>query len=154
MTYFVQTPEKVLMIWRGDNQVRRVYLNVPHSQNPKPTWHGESVGHYEGNTLVVDTIAMLVHPVNFIDHYRTPRSDQTHVVERFTMVDDDTIEVSINVEDPIAFTMPWNALQILHRSNTGRAIEESVCAELGLSPGANYFGLQPVEIPTAATPDF
>jgi hypothetical protein len=154
MTYFVQTPEVVYMIWRGDNQVRRVYLNVPHSENPTPTWHGESVGHYEGNTLVVDTIAIQVHEVNFVDHYRTPHSDQLHVVERFTLIDNKMIRVEINVEDPIAFTMPWNAVQINYVSNTGRVIEESVCAELGLSPGANYFGLQPVDIPTAEVPDF
>jgi len=154
MTFFVQTPDKVVMIWRGDNQVRHVYLNVPHSESPKPTWYGESVGHYEGNTLVVDTIAILDHPLNFVDHYRTPHSDQLHVVERFHMTDADTIEVNIHVEDPVAFTTPWNAVQRLYRSNTGRAIEESSCAELGLSPGGDYFGLQAVSIPQADTPDF
>ena len=155
MTFFVQTPDKVVMIWRGDNQVRHVYLNVPHSESPKPTWYGESVGHYEGNTLVVDTIAILDHPLSFVDHYRTPHSDQLHVVERFTLSGDgNVIEVNIHVEDPVAFTTPWNAVQRLYRSNTGRAIEESSCAELGLSPGGDYFGLQAVSIPQADTPDF
>ena len=154
MIYFVQTPEKVWMIWRGDNQVRRVYLNVPHTQTPKPTWHGESVGHYEGNTLVVDTIAILEDPWSFVDHYRTPHTDQLHVVERFQMIDADTIDVDIYVEDPGAFTSPWNARQVWHRSNTGRVIEESVCGELGLTPGDLYFGLQPVSIPQTETPDF
>ena len=46
--YFVQTPKEVWMIYSGDQQVRRVYLNVPHSASPKPSWYGESVGHYEG----------------------------------------------------------------------------------------------------------
>ena len=154
MTFFVQLPEKVLMIWRGDNQVRHVYLNVPHSENPAPSWYGESVGHYEGNTLVVDTIAILDHPLNFVDHYRTPHSDQLHVVERFHMTDAGTIEVNIHVEDPVAFTTPWNAVQKLYRSNSGRQIEESICAELGLTPGGDYFGLQAVAIPQADTPDF
>src|SRR5262249_13395460 len=54
--YFIQTPKQVVMIYSNDQQVRRVYLDVPHSPNPKPTWYGESVGHYEGDTLVVDTI--------------------------------------------------------------------------------------------------
>ena len=55
--YFVQSPKEVLMIWQADHQIRHVYMNVPHSPNPKPSWFGESVGHYEGDTLVVDTIA-------------------------------------------------------------------------------------------------
>src|SRR5712675_1306184 len=55
--YFVQTPNVVWLIFSGDHQVRRVYIDVPHSENPKPSWYGESVGHYEGDTLVIDTIA-------------------------------------------------------------------------------------------------
>src|SRR3977135_4218501 len=43
--YFVQAPKEVVMIWQADHQVRHVYLNVPHSPNPKPSWFGESVGH-------------------------------------------------------------------------------------------------------------
>ena len=53
--YFVQTPQEVIMIYSNDQQVRHVYLDVPHSANPTPSWYGESVGHYEGDTLVVDT---------------------------------------------------------------------------------------------------
>src|SRR6266576_701905 len=53
---FLQTPKKITIEYQRDHQVRRVYLNVPHSKNPKPSWYGESVGHYEGDTLVVDTI--------------------------------------------------------------------------------------------------
>ena len=52
-TYWLQTPEKVTMIWQMDHQVRHVYLNVPHSADPKPSWYGESVGHYEGDTLEI-----------------------------------------------------------------------------------------------------
>jgi hypothetical protein len=55
---FLQTPKEVWMYFSGDMQVRRVYLDVPHSANPKPSWYGESVGHYEGDTLVVDTIGL------------------------------------------------------------------------------------------------
>jgi hypothetical protein len=56
--YFIHTPKEVLMIYEGDAQVRRIYLDVPHSKNVKSSWYGESVGHYEGNTLVVDTIGL------------------------------------------------------------------------------------------------
>jgi hypothetical protein len=68
------------------------------------------VGHYEnGDTLVVDTIGVLVHRYNFVDNYRTPHTDQLHVVERFTLVDDDTIRYQFTVEDPATWTRPWTA---------------------------------------------
>jgi hypothetical protein len=149
MIFFVQTPDKVLMMWRGDNLVRHVYLNVPHSENLKPSWHGESIGHYEGNTLVVDTIALLEHPLSFVDNYRTPHTGQLHVVERFQLTDSDTVEVDITVEDPGAFTMPWKARQIMSRS-TRSPMFESVCAE----GNPDYFNLYPVPIPEADVPDF
>jgi hypothetical protein len=46
--FFVQSPKVVLMIFAGDEQIRHIYLDVPHSAHPKPSWYGESVGHYEG----------------------------------------------------------------------------------------------------------
>src|SRR5215467_7261429 len=51
--YFIQTAQEVWMIWERDHQVRRVYLNREHSENPKPSWFGESVGHYENGELVI-----------------------------------------------------------------------------------------------------
>ena len=72
MIYFIQTPKEVLIIWRGDHQVRHVYLDVPHTQNPKPSWYGESVGHYEnGDTLVIDTIGQ--NTKTFVDNYQKRR---------------------------------------------------------------------------------
>ena len=64
-----------------DHQYRHIYLNVPHSADIKPSWFGESVGHYEGDTLVVDTIGL--NDRTFIDDYLTPHTDKLHVVERF-----------------------------------------------------------------------
>jgi hypothetical protein len=57
--FFIQTSNQVVMTWGQDFQVRHFYLNVPHSISLKPSWYGESVGHYEnGDTLVVDTIGL------------------------------------------------------------------------------------------------
>ncbi len=149
MIFFVQTPEKVLMIYRSGNIARQVYLNVQHTQNPQPTWHGESVGHYEGNTLVVDTFALLDHPLSFVDNFRTPHTDQLHVVERFQMTSADTIEVKVYVEDPGAFTTPWSARQILYRTDDG-PLTEWRCED----GNPDYFDLYPVPIPLSGTPDF
>ena len=79
--YFVQTPKEVVMIYSNDQQVRHVYLDVAHSAGLKPSWYGESVGHYEGDTLVVDTIGL--NDKTFVDNFRTPHTEKLHVVERF-----------------------------------------------------------------------
>jgi hypothetical protein len=150
MSFMIQLPHKVLLIWHGDSHIRHIYLNVPHSQNPEPSWHGESVGHYEGNTLVVDTIALLAHEYSFVDNYRTPHSDRLHVVERFTLVAPDTLEINVHVEDPVAFATPWNARQSLTRTTTRGRIGEHRCAE----GNPDFFNVYPVPVPEAEIPDF
>ena len=141
--HFLQTPDMVLMIQDGDAQMRRVYLGVPHSENPRTDWYGESIGHYEGDTLVVDTIA--VDTRAFIDGYRTPHTDQLHVVERFRLLDPDHFELKVVVEDPGAFNQPWEGMRVYSRGE-GRLTEE-VCAE-GISPVIDY------GIPVDRSPDF
>jgi hypothetical protein len=86
-------------------------MNVPHSKNVKPSWYGESVGHYEnGDTLVIDTIGQ--NDKTFIDNYRTPHTSQIHVTERWKLAADaQTVDVTVYVEDPGAFTTPWTAVQ-------------------------------------------
>src|SRR5580700_7204651 len=81
--YFIQTPTQVWMIWQRDHMVRRIHLTDKHSQEVKPSWFGESIGHYESDgTLVVDTVGLSTHN-SFLDWYRTPHSEKEHVVERF-----------------------------------------------------------------------
>ena len=169
MVFFVQTPKEVLIIWRGDSQVRHIYMNVPHSANPKPSWYGESVGHYEGDTLVVDTIGLSTK--TFVDNYRTPHTEQLRVVERFHKIDDGKkLQVDIHVEDPGAFTMPWNAVQrfALNHPNGGWSgdakrsgtLYESPCAESAAfdhfttdNYGATH-AADVAPVPVADPPDF
>src|SRR5256714_3163055 len=97
--YFIQTPQQVWMVFSGDQQVRRVYLNAPHSAKPKSSWYGESVGRYEGDTLVVDTIGL--NDKTFVDYYRTPHTEKLHVVERWKLAEDGKIlEAQFTVTDP------------------------------------------------------
>jgi len=146
--YFLQTPKEVLMIWMQDHQVRRVSLDVPHSANPKPSWFGESVGHYDGDALVVDTIAITTN--TFVDNYQTPHSEQLHVIERFHMIDQGkTLEVNVHVEDPGAFTTPWNALQRYRRVDRA-PLSEVVCPEN--NDDHFHHGLEPM--PEAHKADF
>jgi hypothetical protein len=141
--YFVQSPREVTIIFESDQQVRRVYLDVPHSANPKPSWYGESVGHYEGDTLVIDTIAL--NDKTFVDSYRTPHTENIHVVERWKVVDDGKVmEVNFRVDDPDAFYEPWSAVQRYNRVQ--QPLKEDICAENNLQ--FEY------HVPVADKPDF
>ena len=144
--YFIQSPKQTLIIFAGNQEVRRVLMNVPHSKNPKPSWYGESVGHYEnGDTLVVDTIGF--NNKAYVDNYRTPHTEKLHVVERYRLTDNGRVlETKIQVEDPDTFNKPWSAEQRYRRVEEG-PLNEVICAE-------NNFGLFDWPIPTAKQPDF
>jgi hypothetical protein len=140
--YFVQTPKEVLMLYQDGQQVRHVYLDVPHSANPEPSWYGESIGRYEGDELVVDTIGM--NDKTFVDNFRTPHTEKLHVVERFKLVDGGReLRVNITFDDPDAFNAPWSVTQRYDR--IVRPMEEQICAE----NNEQFFA-----IPTAIKPDF
>ena len=146
--YFLQMPKEVVMIWEEDHMARHVYLTDRHSPNLKSSWFGESIGHYEGDTLVVDTIGL--NDKSFVDSFRTPHTTQLHVVERFHMIEDGkTLEVAVHVEDPGAFTTPWNAMQ-RYRRVADRPMVEQSCAE----NNAAWFGYDVDPIPQADKPDF
>jgi hypothetical protein len=141
-TYFLQTPKQVVIV--HSQNFRHVYMDVPHSANPKPTWYGESVGHYEGDTLVVDTIGQ--NDRLPVDVYRTPHTEKLHVVERWRIVEDGKMmEVTFTVEDPDAFYQPWSGMRRYRRVQ--REIGEEVCAE-------NNLHLFDYGIPVANKPDF
>ena len=147
--FFYQMPDKVVVINQGGPEIRRIYLNVTHSKDVKPSWYGESVGHYEdGDTLVIDTIG--ISPKSFVDNYRTPHTDQLHVVERWKLAaDGQTVGVSVFVEDPGAFTMPWSAVQRWRRVENA-PISTAACNE----NNGDFFNEDLVPLPQAAAPDF
>jgi hypothetical protein len=140
--YFVQTPKAVIMIYSNDQQVRHVYLDVPHSADLKPSWYGESVGHYEDDTLVVDTLGL--NDKTFVDNFRTPHTEKLHVVERFKLVDGGkAMQVNITFDDPDAFNAPWTVVQRYDRVQ--QPMDEEICAE----NNQQFF-----PIPVANKPDF
>jgi hypothetical protein len=147
--YFLQTPKEVVLIWQEDQMIRHVYLTGKHSANVKPSWFGESIGHYEnGDTLIIDTVGL--NTKTFVDQFRTPHSEKLHVVERFRLIEGgNAIEANAYVEDPGAFTTPWNAMQRYRRVSQGPMLE-NVCAE----NNSFYFGLAVEPIPQADKPDF
>ena len=143
----LQTPGQVTIINARDQQARFIYIDVPHSKNPGHSWYGESVGHYEGDELVVDTIGL--NDKTFVDNYRTPHTDQIHVVERFKMVEGGkTLQATVRVDDPGAFNMPWSATQRWRKVD--RKLEEYLCEDSNVA----FFTYSVVPIPEAKTPDF
>jgi hypothetical protein len=141
---FIQTPKQVRIMWREDNQSRRVSMDVPHSANLKPSWYGESVGRYEGDTLVVDTIGLSTKTV--VDIYRTPHTEKLHVVERWQMTDGGKgMQVIFMVEDPDTYYEPWTGMRRYRRVE--QEGYEKICAE-GNRHLFNW------KMPTAETADF
>jgi hypothetical protein len=83
----IQQKDEVTLLYLSDHQVRHVRMNVSHSDHPTPTWQGESVGHYEGDTLVIDTIGQKVGPLSMVDRFGTPFSAALHVIERYRLIE-------------------------------------------------------------------
>jgi hypothetical protein len=159
--FIAQTAKEVVFLYESDHQVRHAYLNVPHSARATPSWYGESVGHYEDDTLVVDTIG--ISSKTPTDYYLTPHTDKLHVVERYHVIDGGkTLEVDVTVDDPGAFIMPWSASQKYEkidaskRAAPGERWNETVCAEsesvAASRPEDPQTNLPP--IPVATKPDF
>jgi hypothetical protein len=171
-----QQPDKITMIYRHGNEVRRVRLDQPHAPQVKPSWYGDSVGHYEGDTLVIDTIGIKIGPFAMVDMYGTPHSPALHVVERYRLVDYEdakdalqrnekensrgvysdfdanyrgkVLQLRFTVEDEGVFTMPWTAT-ITYRRAVG-SWTDLICAENRNEPTTR----KESAVPTAIKPDF
>src|SRR6266567_3996106 len=85
----LQKPDRITILYDHDHQVRHVRLNQPHSAQVTPSWYGDSVGHYDGDTLVIDTVGIKIGPFSMIDWYGTPYTQALHVVERYRLIDYD-----------------------------------------------------------------
>jgi hypothetical protein len=146
--YFLQSPKLVVILNELNAQFRNIYLDVPHSAHPTPSWYGESVGRYEGDELVVDTIGL--NDRTFVDNYRTPHTEQIHVVERFKLTENGkALQSVVQVDDPGTFNMPWSAIQRWRRVD--RALTEQICAENNFDFFNYYTG---VPLPHADRLDF
>ena len=82
-----QRPDRITIIYAVDHQVRHIRMNGTHPANLTPSWYGDSVGHYEGDTLIIDTVGVKVGPFAMVDWYGTPHSPALHVVERYRLIE-------------------------------------------------------------------
>jgi hypothetical protein len=174
----IQKKDEVIFLYMQDHQVRHIKLNQAHPAHITPSWYGDSVGHYENGTLVVDTIGAKLGPVPQVDMYGSPFSEALHVVERYRMIDYETAKTAqdrnIREQGPVATeqaaaideTYRGDGLQIqftvedknvfntpwsgiaTYRKAAGWV--ENVCAE---NPHEYYTG-RDTDVPKADAPDF
>jgi hypothetical protein len=82
----LRQPDKITILYSNDHEVRHVRMNQSHPVRVTPSWFGDSVGHYEGDMLVIDTVGVKVGPFAMVDMYGTPHTDALHVVERYRLL--------------------------------------------------------------------
>ena len=168
----LQQPDKIAILYNYDHQVRHVRLNESHPASVMPTWYGDSIGHYEGDTLVIDTVGTKIGPFAAVDWYGTPHTEALHVVERYRLIDYEAakegwerdakenwrgqpapnyrgryLQLQFTVDDDGAFTTPWTATMTYGRSRGDWA--EAVCAE-----NTKWYSGKEAAVPRADKPDF
>jgi hypothetical protein len=173
----LQAPKQLVMLFNQQSEYRFIRMNDTHPAKITPSWRGDAVGHYEGDTLVVDTIGVRTgHPFGMVDLFGTPYTEKLHVVERYRLRDyadvkvlldrstkenwkpqgpypnpanykDKYLQLDLTIEDEGAFTMPWNAHMVFLRERA--EWQESVCQENRFE-----FPSQENHIPAAERLDF
>jgi hypothetical protein len=122
----VQIPGRVLMFFEEQHIWREIWTDGrPLPKDPDPSWLGYSVGHWEGDTLVVETVGF--NDKEWVDLYGNPRTPTTHLTERYRRLNHDTLEQQIIIEDPTVYTKPWVSPPKLHKLEPGWEIAEWFC---------------------------
>jgi hypothetical protein len=176
-TQILQAKDKVVILYQDNSQVRHIRLNSSHPEKVTPTWYGDSVGHYEGDTLVIDTVGIKVGKYSMVDWYGTPHSEALHVVERYRLLDyaaakesfdrdakEHTVPAGLpkanpqgkylqlffTVDDPNVFTTPWSATMTYRYDGNGQLdwVEQACTENLLWYPGKES------DVPRAEKPDF
>jgi hypothetical protein len=130
----VQTPKEIVVLYEYMNTFRMIPLNAKHPDDVLPSYMGDSVGHWQGDTLVVDVIGF--NDRTWLAGTGTFHSEALHVTERYRRVDRDRIDYEVTMDDPKVFTKPWTLRSTLMLRD-GTRVQEYVCAENNLDP-ANF----------------
>ena len=105
-TKIIQEKNLVVILFEGNiHSYRQIFLDRGHPKDLAPTWYGDSVGHWEGDQLVVDTIGS--NGKLWLDMAGHPASDQLHVIERYSRPDFGHLKLEVTIEDPVMYTRPW-----------------------------------------------
>jgi hypothetical protein len=129
LSKIVQTPGLIVMLYEGSPPgVRQVFLDGrkhPGADTVEPSYMGHSVGHWEGKTLVVDTVGF--NNRGWVDYRQTPQTEQLHVIERYTRPDLGHLDLEVTVEDAGAYTRPWKIRRRMVLAGKDEEIQEYVC---------------------------
>jgi hypothetical protein len=171
----LQQSDRITILYDQDHEVRHVRLSQTHPKNLTPSWYGDSIARYDGDTLVIDTVGQKSGPFAMLDLYGTPYTKALHVVERYRLIDYDEakegldrdqkenfragvgtidrtyrgkhLQVRYTVEDEGVFTTPWSGTVTYGRGST--EWPETVCAE-----NVHVYYDKDTAVPAANKPDF
>jgi hypothetical protein len=177
LVQIIQQPDKVTFLYSEHMDIRRVRLNEHHPAKVTPSWYGDSVGHYEGDTLVIDTVGVRTdRPYAMINLFGTPYTKSLHIVERYRLRDYDDVKDAIErnkkqnwlflgdvfsnhrgkflqshltIEDDGVFTTPWTATVTYVPGDDD--FPEEVCAG---NVHQYYYDHSDTNVPRAEKPDF
>jgi hypothetical protein len=127
----VQTPKEIIVLYEYMSVFRVIPLNAKHPDDILPGYMGDSVGHWEGDTLVVDVVGF--NDVTWLAGAGTFHSEALHITERYTRVDKDQINYDVTMDDPKVLTKPWTLHSTL-MLREGTRLEEYVCQENNTTP--------------------
>jgi hypothetical protein len=145
----------VLLLYDQDHSVRRVYIDGRgHPANLRPAWNGHSIGRYDGDSLVIDTVG--IKDKVWVDISGHPHTDALRVTERVRRVQPGRLEIEVTIDDPQTYKKPWKMNLVKGRQEPGPRIwDEAECEEM-LQMGTHYSTESPSEFqkeqPATATP--
>jgi hypothetical protein len=119
----VETPDFIYFLYEYNESYRTIAMNAKHSEDPDPTWFGEAVGKWEGDTLVVDAIGF--NDRAWLDPIGHPRSEKLHLIEHWRRVDRDTLVNDLTIDDPVIYAKPWNG-QLTFKLDHNGELRESI----------------------------
>jgi hypothetical protein len=124
----VQTANRILFVYEGGAHVwRQVWMDGrAQPKNPNPNWLGHSIGHWDGDTLVVDSVGF--NDMTWLDDAGHPHTESLHVIEKYTRTDLSTMKYEVVIDDPAAYTKSWvssSSLSFLR----GQTLAEDICLD-------------------------
>ena len=132
-----QFPDEVLLLFDEDHWVRRIYMDGRgHPDGAATTWMGHSIGHYEGDSLVIDTVG--VNDNTWVDRLGHPHSNSLHLTERLRRVSQNSLEYEYTIDDPKTYKKPWTGKMMEDLLPPDFQILEGVLCEELLQKGTHY----------------
>ena len=124
----VQNDDEVIFLYEGGLHTFRIVPMDGRKHNPDAwTWMGDSIGHYEGQELVID-VTGFNDQQSWLDSSGYPHTEKLHLIERYRRLNKNTMRFTVTIDDPVAYTKPWSTSYIF-RINPGTEVMEYWCTE-------------------------